>query len=272
MLLMVMQCWCKWAASECEEGVACLLKAALPVTLVRCSGEMMFPITTTWFSVTQSNLKPDVNGPKAPITCVVNKDVNLKEKMCSTRSYENFSQHYLCCSVVRSLHSCFPRQELHCECELNWDEVRSWASKCCRSKGGLCFLQPNAKNMGNCLCVLLKTLVWSSRALRLGSWDSKSGPWRRLKPSPVTTQQSGAVLRRDGRDGILPIWWLDTLPEMARWVATNAGRMARDACHQIMSTDGFDGYQQINWIPTEDRFQSLSLRCIAKAMHMFRAI
>ena len=58
---------------------------------------------------------------------------------------------------------------------------------------------------------------------------------------------------------------------MARWVATNAGRMARDACHQIMSTDGFDGYQQINWIPTEDRFQSLSVKYIAMAIHMLRA-
>ena len=59
------------------------------------------------------------------------------------------------------------------------------------------------------------------------------------------------------------IWWRDTLPEMARWVATNVGRMASDGCRQIMSTDGIDGYQQINWIPTETWFQSLYCRCNA---------
>ena len=63
------------------------------------------------------------------------------------------------------------------------------------------------------------------------------------------------------------IWWRDTLPEMARWVATNVGRMASDGCRQIMSTDGIDGYQQINWIPTETWFQSLSVTCIVAAMH-----
>ena len=95
-----------------------------------------------------------------------------------------------------------------------------------------------------------------------------SGPWKRLKPSPVTTQQSGEVLRRDGRDGILPGFdggihcprWLDGWLRMwDGWLQMVVARLC--PLMASMAISRLIGYQRR---PDSNHCQSrvLSLQCI----------